>query len=248
MNKVTFCTQCREKDWEIIIKNNGFTSKINNINFIFNEKILLITNILNKNIIKKYIINLINNKYIDKYFFCDEIKDIILNYFSINESSFNGGLWYSIGPLTAIFYCKSDYLVYNTADSICQKNTYNWVGEGIKLLNSNKQIKVISPVWNLEYDNAKNDQSFYEQEFKILTNDIDDKNWTYDFGFSDQCFLIKVEDFKKQIYNEINNLSEMFYPKHAGDSFEKRVSSYLKNNHFYRAVSQKTTYFHPKYL
>ena len=64
-------------------------------------------------------------------------------------------------------------------------------------------------------------------------------------NFSDQCFLVKTENFKKKIYNEKDDLSELFYPDYAGDSFEKRVSSYLKNNKYYRITSKNITYYHP---
>jgi hypothetical protein len=67
-------------------------------------------------------------------------------------------------------------------------------------------------------------------------------------GFSDQCFLIPTNIFKSQIYNEENTLSEIQYPQYAGDSFEKRVSSFLKNNKYYRITSNKTTYYHPRWF
>jgi hypothetical protein len=67
-------------------------------------------------------------------------------------------------------------------------------------------------------------------------------------GFSDQCFLRPTNIFKSQIYNEENTLSEIQYPQYAGDSFEKRVSSFLKNNKYYRITSNKTTYYHPRWF
>jgi hypothetical protein len=50
-------------------------------------------------------------------------------------------------------------------------------------------------------------------------------------GFSDVCFLVKTEDFKKPIYNEIREDSAHF-PR--GDVFEKRVYSFMKNHKWQR--------------
>ena len=49
----TFATKCYEKDWEILIKQGGIQNKINNLNYNFDKKVLLINNVNNVNLVKQ---------------------------------------------------------------------------------------------------------------------------------------------------------------------------------------------------
>ena len=242
---VTFSSQCWEQDWEQIIKNKNFLNKTNNINHNFDKKNLFITNVSNKEIVKPHVETLISEKIIDNYFFCEDYENDVLNYFSINKETFLNGFWYSIGPLTSIYNCNTEYLVYQTGDCLTEKTDYDWIGEGISLMESNNKIKVVSPVWNQQYGSAKEEEKQHKNIFGILPQKND--NWTFNCGFSDQCFLIKVDHFKNKIYNEEHYFAKMCYPSYAGNSFEQRVGSHLMNNLFYRAISKKVSYSHPRY-
>ena len=45
--------------------------------------------------------------------------------------------------------------------------------------------------------------------------------------------LGKHHDFKAPIYNEANPVSER-YPKYGGETFEKRVDSWIRNHKYLR--------------
>jgi hypothetical protein len=246
MKNITFFTQCYEKDWHAIVNQGAFARKVENLNYDFFKKILIITNVKDRKSLEESLSKLIEDGTIDEYFFTDDYSDKVLEFFDIKMDSFNGGYWYSIGPLLAVYLCDTEYMIYLTGDSITEKKDYDWISEGIKILETDNKVKVVNPVWNLQYEAAKNDENDYIRNGTPLT----DKNtdWSYGMGFSDQCFLIPTNTFKSQIYNEQNNLSDMTYPGYAGDSFEKRVSSYLKNNKLYRITSNYSTYFHPRWF
>jgi len=246
MISITFFTQCYENDWDTIVNQGGLARKIEYLNYDFSKKILIITNVKDRKYIEESLSKLISDKTIDGYFFTDDYSDKVLEFFNIKMDSFNGGYWYSIGPLLAVYLCDTEYMVYLTGDSITEKKSYDWISEGIKILENDDKVKVVNPVWNLQYEAAKNDENDYIRNGTQLTNKNPD--WYYGMGFSDQCFLIPTNTFKSQIYNEQNNLSDMTYPGYAGDSFEKRVSSYLKNNKLYRITSNNSTYFHPRWF
>ena len=63
-------------------------------------------------------------------------------------------------------------------------------------------------------------------------------------GFSDQCFLIKVEDFQKPIYNESRSDSSHFP---GGEVFEKRVFSFMKNHGWERITFRHGSYIHKSF-
>ena len=246
MTNVSFFTQCYEGDWHAIINQGGLLRKLENLNYEFHKKTLIITNVNDRELVENSLTKLIDDKIIDNYFFTDDYSDEVLEYFNINKESFNGGYWYSIAPLLSVYLCESDYMVYLTGDSLTDKSGYDWITNGIEILNTNDKVKVVNPIWNLQYEAAENDENYYILNGNELINKHPD--WSYGMGFSDQCFLIPTIIYKSQIYNEVNILSDIQYPQYAGDSFEKRVSSFLKNNKYYRITSNKTTYYHPRWF
>jgi hypothetical protein len=229
-----------------MINQGGFLKKLDNLNYPFLKRVLIITNVNNRELVEESARKLKDNNILDDFYFTDDFSDKVLEYFNIDKNSFNGGYWYSIAPLLAVYLCETDYMVYLTGDSLTEKTDYDWINNGIEIMKTNNTVKVVNPVWNLQYHQAKDEENFYISNGNELTNNHPD--WSYTMNFSDQCFLIPVNEFKSQIYNEQNELSDIHYPKYAGDSFEKRVSSFLKNNKLYRITSSKTTYFHPRWF
>jgi hypothetical protein len=240
MSKVTFFTQCWEGDWNVIINQGGLEKKLENLNYHFDKKILIITNVNNREFVESSVKNLMSKNIIDGYYFTDDYSDKVLSHFDIQKESFNGGYWYSIAPLLSIYLCDTDYMIYQTADSLVEKNNIDWISKGIEMLSTNPNIKVVNPLWNNDSVNAEKQ----EVELNIqLKND----EWWYGKGFSDQCFLIQPNVFKERIYNTQNPLANLHYPDYAGDSFEKRIYSYLITNNYYRITNKQTTYYHPRW-
>jgi hypothetical protein len=242
MSSVTFFTQCYEGDWESIILNGGIQRKLENLNYEFTKKILIITNVNNREIVEESSKHLKENNVIDYYYFTDDYSDKVLEYFDIDKNTFNGGYWYSIAPLLSIYLCETEYLMYLTGDSLVEQKEYDWISRGVEMMLSNPKIKSVNPIWNHDFNNA-------EQQENELHNNKFEKNseWWYGQGFSDQCFLIKTETFKDKIYNNHNELSDIHYPKYAGESFEKRVYAFLLNQNYYRITNKQITYFHPRW-
>lgn len=244
-NDVTFFTNCYERDWKTIIIEGGMERKIENLNYNFSNKVLIITNVSDRNTVESELTKIKDKKVIDEYYFTDDSSKETLDFFDINEDTFNGGYWYSIAPLTAILKCETEYMLYLTSDVVVENKDYNWIDEGIKLIKNNEIIKVVNPIWNLNHNEAQYEEDFYiNLGFPSMGNN---KDWFHTVNFSDQCFLIRTQDFKKKIYNLKDELSDLHYPGYAGESFEKRVSSFLKKNKFYRLTSKNVTYYHPRW-
>jgi hypothetical protein len=242
MKKISFVTQCFEGDWRRLILEGGVESKLNKINFNFHKKILIITNVNDRNLVESSIKTLIDRGVVDDYYFTEDSSKEVLDYFEITEESFKGGYWYSISPLTALYKCDDDYMLYLTGDSTIESKDVDWISDGISMLEINENVKVVNPIWNYSYEAG------LQQEMELNNELINsNENWYYGRGFSDQCFLINIKTFKNKIYNESHEISDKYYPKYAGESFEKRVSSFLLNNNYYRISNKKISYLHPNY-
>ena len=228
---VTFETKCYENDWDLLLKTKRLEKMISYCNYAFDKKILFINNVNDLNKVKHHADQCIKKGIIDEYYVVDEFANEALSFFGIEKDSFKGGYYYSIAELTGIYLSKTDYLLNFSSDSIMRKNSANWVHEAIKLMEKDENLFVANPLWNNNFDGAKN-RSLYE-----------DDQFFYGYGFSDQCYLIKTADFRRQIYSEYNNASNR-YPEHGSESFEKKVDSYMRNHSLLRLTNKDCTYFH----
>lgn len=244
---ITFATNCWEADWEVIIKSGGYLQKIKNLDYVnFNKKILIINNVNNPKLVLKEADKLINLGVLDEYYLVEENAKKVLEHFEIKKESFTDiGYYYSISPLLAIFFSDSEYILYNTADTILEPKKYNWVDMGINIIEdmSNKVV-CVNPVWNDGYEEAR-----HECVFK---NGMENENWFFMPRFSDQCFLMPLKFLKKKIYNEKNEMADYFWPHNRssngthinGNSFEKRVAAHMFNNNAITATSKHISYYH----
>ena len=228
---VTFETKVYENDWAFILKGNYLDRMIERCNYNFSKRILIINN---KGLVKKYAEKKVSNNVIDSYYFVDDYASGALKHFNIKRDSFKKGYYYSISELVGIYLCKSKYLLHFSSDSIIEPSKVNWIDKAIQLMESNNNIIVANPAWNKDMNQVKNESILETQNFFIS------------FGFSDQCYLINSNIFKREIYNEKNMASER-YPKYGGELFEKRVDSYMRNNDLYRITSKEVSYIHENF-
>jgi hypothetical protein len=71
-------------------------------------------------------------------------------------------------------------------------------------------------------------------------------NFYIGYGFPDQCYLVRTNDFRQQIYSYTHPASER-YPKYGEELFEKRVDSFMRTKERYRLTSIKANYIHSNF-
>lgn len=148
-----------------------------------------------------------------------------LDYFGLTEASFKGGYVYSIAELVCLYLAKDfDYLVWEQGDTVLTINN-NFVEKAIRILNEDKNVSVVAP-WS-ECNTWHDEQGL-------------------DHFFSDQCFVVKVSEYREQIYGLTEPILDE-YPEHGGDSFERMVGRYLHNTNRFRKVLIDSWCDHPAY-
>ena len=229
--KIKIETKCWDGDWEILLKSNRIQKLVEYNCYNFSNVSLLINNVQDLDKVRSYADKLVANSTITEYIIVEDFAKETLDFFNLSKASLGRGYYYSISELVGIYLSKEDYILHFSSDSFL-KEKINWIDSSIKELN--KINKVVNFVWNNKFNEAKNEA-------------FDSKNdHYYSYGFSDQMYLIKTEDFKKPIYNEKNIESER-YPEYGGELFEKRVDSWLRNNSFNRLTYKNASYFHKNY-
>lgn len=231
---ITFATNCWEEDWEYLLKEGLLEQMIDNCHYKFDCKILCIGNVADIKKVEPYAQKKVDAGVIDRYIILRDNAEQVLDFYEIDKDSFNGGYNYSIAPLTAIYFSNTDLFLFFTGDSRLEPDNDGWIEKASSMLLDSKDYFVANPLWNRCIDELKS-ESLSETE-----------DWAVGFGFSDQCFLVRTVDFRKPIYNEKHPASERF-PKHAGDSFEKRVNSYMHNHNLYRLTSKKISYLNQNF-
>ena len=226
---VTIETKVWEKDWEYILKGNYFEKMISANNYNFAKRQIIINNVKHRSTVEKYCEQKIREGVIDCYFAVEDFETEILNYFEISRESFKGGYYYSIAELLGIYKCETEYLLHFSGDSYLKKTNQNWVSDAVTIMENNHSVFVANPTWNDKFEEVKKEAIDETDKFHI------------GYGFSDQSYLIRTDDFKRKIYNENNIVSER-YPKYGGELFEKRVDAFMRNNEKFRITHKESSY------
>ena len=239
---VSFATCCWERDWRLILLDPDYlkVKQIENHVFPFFERVLIINNVKDLAAVKEAAQAKVDEGVLSRFVAAEEIASEMLSFFRLQRSDFrpvrdafgvnSDWIYYNaLGPLSAIYVCKADYLLYLTGD-VRLDQKIDWLGKSLRKMEKNPRYKVANLAWNGRYDEAKKESYKKEGDFFAAKQ-----------GFSDQMFLVKRADFRQPIYGEIR-VDSAHYPR--GDVFEKRVFSYMKNRDWERITYRHGSYIH----
>jgi hypothetical protein len=248
MKSVAFATACWEKDWEKILLDEEYLAEkmIKNHSCPFHEKILIINNVNDEKRVAECAQKLVEKKVLTHFYLARKNETELLDFFQLKRSDFRMGkdaanyenvtpdwIYYNaLAPLSAIYHCQSDYLLYVTGDVYLDQKV-DWIDSAVAKMQKVKKYKVANLTWNENYREAKKESYRTNGDFFVSKN-----------GFSDQMFLVSLEDFRKPIYGEIRE-DAAHYPR--GDVFEKRVYSFMKNHGWQRITYKLGSYVHKSF-
>jgi hypothetical protein len=229
---VSFETKVWEKDYEIILKSGRIQNMIARCHYPFEQKKLFINNVNDLAKVQRLADKLISKSVIDQYVVVDDFAKEALDFFELSKESLGRGYYYSIAELVSIYLCTTKYLLHFSGDSIPMRNSnFQWLYILIKKLESNPKISVANLLWNQKIQEAIQESIEHDPQFCI------------GYGFSDQMYLIRTDEFRRPIFNEHNEKSN-HYPSYGGELFEKRVHSYMLNHERLRATYLESSYKH----
>jgi hypothetical protein len=230
---ITFETKCYENDWEYMLKTNYLDLMIKRCNINFEFKQLIINNVKNPEIVKKYAQKKIDKGIIDAFYIVDDYIDETLQFFDIRKDSFGKGYNYSCSELVGLYLSKTKYHLHFSSDAFLPKiSRSGWIKEACQMFDMDSNYVVANPCWDNEFATAIS-QSVKPNSGSFIVG----------YGFSDQCYLVRTADFRAPIYNFKHPDSER-YPKYGGELFEKRVDSYMRTNQLLRLTHSKESYVH----
>lgn len=242
---VTFATSVWEQDWEKILCHPTYLKEMQIARhcFSFEKKILVINNVKDPAKVVKVAEERKKEGILTDVIVAKDYESSLLSFFQLERKDFRKGVdahlypnvtddwvfYNATGPLAAIYFCQTPYLLYMTGDSHL-KEPVQWIEKAITLMERNPKYKVSNLTWNNDYQGAKKESFRKKKDFFVAKE-----------GFSDQCFLVRMSDFQRPIYQEIRKDAHHF-PR--GDVFEKRVFSFLKNRGYQRLIYRYGSYTH----
>lgn len=232
---VTFETKVWEKDWDLIMKTPFLRRTIERCGDPISKRVLYINNVENVQKVIKAANHLISKGVIDNWILVEDYVEQALSYFNLSKEKLGVGYYYSIAELVSIYLCDTKYLLHFSGDATILKGaSRDWLAQGVRVLEDNPHVVVFNLAWTDEF------QAMREE------SESEDENCFYGYGFSDQMYLIRAVDYKQKIYEYYNAASER-YPKFAGELFEKRVDSWMRENQFLRATYKHGNYLHENF-
>ncbi|HSX38550.1 MAG TPA: hypothetical protein VLE95_06950 [Chlamydiales bacterium] len=245
---VSFATTVWEKDWRFILLDSDYLQRrqIENHDFEFSEKIVIINNVSNLSSVLDAVSKKIDEGVLTHYYLAEDLACEVLSFFHLKRTDFRAGpdaenytgvnadwIYYNaLGPLCALYAAQSDYLLYQTGDVRLNKKT-DWIGKTIVYMKKRPRCKVANLLWNDRIDEARKES--YKRGWRFFVAKE---------GFSDQMFLVKRSDFTQPIYGEIREDSSHF-PR--GDVWEKRAFSAMKNRGWERLIYVQGSYVHENF-
>jgi hypothetical protein len=232
---ITFETKVWENDWELILKTSRLKDLVERCNHPLDHRVLYINNVKNPTEVESHAQKWIDEGVIDQYVHVHEHAQAALDFFNLSKEKLGKGYYYSIAELVSIYLTKTKYLLHFSSDAIPEKNIKTpWLKLGLDLLEAKPEVKVYNLTWNRRYKEAINEALEQDQDFY------------YGYGFSDQMYLVRTADFRAPIYEEFHEASKR-YPQYGGELFEKRVDSWMRNNHCVRATYRHASYLHQNF-
>ena len=256
--QITIATNCYELDYRMVLHPEYGNLLFHPSNKLFTNRLLMINDVEDRNNAER-MAEMANSKgIISQYYFCCDVADLIMKRYECSRESFIqkyslirslkyairnqrhfkrsfDGYNYTIPVMSAIHLCNTKWLIYCEEDVLFEDETSEeWIVKSIDMMKNDDRFFVANPLWNGELQEAISESEKEEKDFLISS------------GFSCQCFLINAERIKNtiNIYSESNKQSDILYPIYAGNCFEKRINSYMRNHGFKRITYKNCNYSH----
>ena len=226
---ITFQVNVYEKTYEKMFRDNYLDKLVQQFNYPFEEKVILIMNVFDR----IRVVDIARQNYPDwkVYAINQANKPTCIEEFNLTQEEIAVGYNYSIQHYLAIYLCKTDYLLHWSEDCTVGNIDENFIKDSIDVMEKNNSIICSMPSWDKDNVGAR------------LESVGDIGNFYKAQGFTDQVYFIRTKDFDKDIYHYTHPDSQR-YPSYGGEAFEKRIDSYMRCCNKYRIINKNSWYAH----
>lgn len=230
---VSFETKVWEADWKVILESGRLEAMIEQCDYPFAERTLVINNVEDRGAVVRRAEQLVASGVLTRYLDVAEEAGEALRHFELSREDLGKGYVYSIAELVSAYRLTTDYLVHFAGDSMMGAR-HDWISPAIRAFSAHPRFAVANPTWSAGEPDERGarEESFAEYgEFLV------------GFGFSDQCYLMRAEDLRADIYR-FDHPAGKRYPAYGGELFEKRVDAWMRTLRRPRLTHKGAYYIH----
>jgi len=226
---VDFVTNVFERTYRKVLQPGVIAARVADHQFAFARRVVLVNNVTDSAAVEKLLGPLVASGEITEYYFVSALLESALNQVGLRRIEIEKTIHYTDCSLVAVTLCGSSHLLYSDAD-VFLREPQNWIEPGLQLMATDKRVAVVNPKWvtsevNPEMREAKGD-------------------FNLGYGFSDQLYLLRREEFSRPIYRHFVPISYRYPFSHISPIFEQRVDAYMRAKGRLRATYQLATYVH----
>jgi hypothetical protein len=230
MPSIDFCTQCYERDWQFILSPGWLSSLTERCEHRFATRRLIINNVNDRRQVTDAATAAVARGEIDEFHFADDHIERALTIARLDKEAFGQRYYFSTGPLTSVFLSQADYLLHFTGDAYMTR-AGGWIDAAVAEMDNDKSLLAANPTWNGRFDEARAESVGETGDFWLC------------FGFTDQCFLARPEEFRAPIYNYPDPRAQAG-PVPCNDLLEQRVAVFMRATNRRRITHKTATYRH----
>jgi len=235
---VTLETKCWEADWRSVLDAARLRRIADGLSFAFTERVVFINNVADPDAVCRLAERRVAEGLLTGFERVADHADAALEMAGLTREELGRGYVYSAAELVGIHRCRTPFLLHLASDVMpapASDEAGHWIMDALALFARDARIKVANPVWNGRFGEAHM-EALEETEAFFLGH-----------GFSDQCYLVRTEDWQGAIYGETHPEPGR-YPDYGGELFEKRADAWLRRHGYLRATHRRTAYAHPDLL
>lgn len=230
MVTIALQTNCWHRDWRTALRGPRLTQLAERSTFPFTERTLLINALHRYDGALQLAGKAIEGGRLTQSIIVEQHADAALASFGLSRADLAFSYGYSIAELVGLHLTRCDYVLYFMSDCL-PETVSDWIPKALALMRAEPRIKVANLLWNGNADEARGEADWETDDFFIGS------------GFSDQCYLVRVADFREPIYGLDHPASDR-YPDYAPDGFERRVDSWMRQHGYLRATFKHASYRH----
>jgi hypothetical protein len=228
-NGVDFVTNVFERTYRKVLQPGVIAGRVADHRFAFAKRVVLVNNVTDSAAVEELLRPLVASGEITEYYSVSALLESALNKVGLSRQAIEKTIHYTDCSLVAVTLCGSSHLLYSDAD-VFLREAQNWIEPALQLMETDKRVAIANPKWvtsevNPEMREAKGD-------------------FNLGYGFSDQLYLLRREEFSKPIYRHFIPISYRYPLSHISPIFEQRVDAYMRANGRLRATYQLATYVH----
>ena len=224
MKEVDIVVNCYERTWRKTLSKGNILNIINQNNFTFSNRIVLINNVSEKSVVRELAEIRRSEGEIDSFYFVDEEIERAMDMLGLKSSDFGSTFFFSNWAFVAITLPGSEFLLHFDPENTIIPPYLDWITPSVDLMEDDPAVLFCSP-WPIE--------TKAEKPMEIKKSDILDEKENHlilkPIVFGDSLFLIRKSDFVSINYHE-RCIASLRYPLSWSEfTFEARVDSWMRH-------------------